>query len=229
MTRLPRSSVEFAIAAVFIVGTAAGCSGHYLSWTPRRPAAARAVRVEVVVDDLRPEKRGGRDRRVVGSELGSFGIPIQLRHSDEREVTGRVRDLVAAALGARGVETARDLEHGERKVAVEIAELWCAPEGNVLHAIARLNVSVLALPSGEPLYRDSVLAESFDPRTCPRALAATLDKLGDALTERATAGTFHDRLLGLPKPDPVPVPAPAPIPIPAPVPVPAPVPAPTAP
>ena len=162
------------MAALFV----AGCSSPLLVWQARTPDPSPQARVEVVVDDVRPERRGGRDHRWIGQELSAFGLPMHLRLSDELEASRRMKALVAGALASRAIGAPVANGFAKVRLGVELAELWCAPapageRGPFLAQVA-LVMHALHMPRGEVWHSERLAARVDGAANCAVALRLSL-------------------------------------------------------
>lgn len=191
-----RRGIALAIA-VGIAGSIAGCSSPLLVWRTFPPDTTIRARVEVVVDDVRPERRGGRDHRLIGNELSAIGVPMHLRLRDELETSRRLRALVEAALATRGIGAPVANAFTKVRLGVEIGELWCAAtESGGYAAQAALVVHVLGMPRGEVFATERFAHRVEEKRNCAVAYRALLDVMTEQLAGAAGQSPLRELLLG---------------------------------
>lgn len=196
MTRSSATQVASAVGIVLAL-CVGGCSSPLLVWRAHPPDVVVRARVEVVVDDVRPERRGGRDHRLIGNELSAIGVPLQLRLSDELETSRRLRALVEGALATRGIGAPVANAFTKIRLGVEIGELWCsATESGGYAAQAALLVHVLGMPRGEVFATERFAHRVDEQRNCAVAYRALLDVMSEKIAGAAGQSPLRELLLG---------------------------------
>lgn len=175
---------------------ASGCTAPLLVWQPRTPDPHVRSRVEVVVDDVRPDRRGGRDHREIGRELSAFGLPLSLRLVDELEPSRKIRVLVQGALASRGIGAPIAESFAAVRVGVEISDLWCAPDEGAFAAQGAISLHVLTMPRGEPGASERFTGRVDHQSNCAVAFRRLLDAMSNELASAFGRADLRDRLLG---------------------------------